>query len=274
MAESRAGLPGGAVLPVAVVQLGVEDGEPERNLEHALSLMDASPGAALYLLPELWTTGYAHATWAQAADRATPRIVPELASACDRLGAYIGGSMVTRNERGNLVNRFWLFSPTDSAPVVYDKAHLFAPMEEHRYLEAGGCRVRTPVRGFTAALSVCFDLRFPEQYRLDAVAGAQLFLVVAEWPAQRAETMTLLARARAAENQAFLVLCNRVGTGGDGTRFGGGSLVVSPGGQVLVEGGETEQVLRTDLDIRAVHQARSSLTVLECRRPGIDFPAD
>lgn len=261
-------------LTVAAIQLAVVDGEPEHNLEQALRLLHASPGADLYLLPELWTTGYDHGSWADTADRVTPRIAHELARVSQDVGARIGGSMVTRNERGHLVNRFWLFGPDGGPPVLYDKAHLFAPMEEDRYLEAGTCRIRTAVGGFTGALSICFDLRFPEQYRLDAVEGADLFLVVAEWPAARAEVMRLLARARAAENQAFLALTNRAGTGRDGTQFGGRSLIVAPTGQLLAEGGGAEEVLRAELNVEAVRNARSALVVLAGRRPGVDYPAD
>jgi predicted amidohydrolase len=261
-------------LSVAIVQLGVIDGEPAANLERVLELVHANAGAGLYLLPELWTTGYDHASWSHAADDSTPHIVKELGRASARLKAWVGGSMVSRNDAGELVNRFWLFGPEPTAPVIYDKAHLFAPMQEDRYLAAGELRTRSDVGGFTGALSVCFDLRFPEQYRLDAVAGADLFLVVAEWPAARASTMRLLARARAAENQAFLVLSNRAGTGRDGTHFGGGSLIVAPSGDVLAEAGGAEQVIRADLDPGLPRAARASLAVLTARRPGVDYPSD
>jgi predicted amidohydrolase len=258
-------------LSLAIVQLEIADGDPAANLDRAVGRLRASPGCGLYLLPELWTTGYAHASWADAADRATPLVLDRLRSLSRELGAWIGGSMVSRNQAGRLVNRFWLCGPREGEPVAYDKAHLFPPMAEDTYLEAGRNRVRVEVGPFTAALSVCFDLRFPEQYRLDAVAGADLFLVVAEWPAARAETMRLLARARAAENQAYLVLCNRVGTGSDGTHFEGGSLVITPTGQVMAEGGMGEETLTAAIEAGAVRAARSTIEVLRVRRPGVDY---
>jgi predicted amidohydrolase len=192
-----------------------------------------------------------------------------MARLAEEVGAWIGGSMVSRNAAGRLVNRFWLFGPKRDT-IIYDKAHLFAPMQEDRYLVAGDCRVRTQVGDFQAALSICFDLRFPEQYRLDAVSGADLFLVVAEWPAARSEAMRLFARARAAESQAFLALCNRAGTGHDGTVFGARSIVTAPTRAVLAEGGDTEQVVHVMLDREHVRLARSTLEVLGARRSGVD----
>jgi omega-amidase len=257
-------------LSIAIIQLDLLDGAPSENLKRVLGLLRSNPGVGLYLLPELWTTGYAHESWASTADNVTPHIVTKLQRAALDLQAWIGGSMISRNATAQLVNRFWLLPPDGGPPLVYDKAHLFAPMLEDRYLVAGARRERVTVGPFNAALSICFDLRFPEQYRLDAVAGADLFLVVSEWPAARADALRLFARARAAENQGFLALCNRAGTGADGTRFGGGSAVISPAGEVLAEAGDREQVLRVELDSAQARAARSALEVLGARRPGVD----
>jgi len=163
-----------------------------------------------------------------------------------------------------------LFGP-GRAPVTYDKGHLFAPMLEDRYLAAGPVRVRATVGEWTAALSVCFDLRFPELYRLDALAGAELFLVPSEWPAERADAMRLFARARAAENQAYLVLCNRTGTAADGTVFGGGSLIVAPDGEIQVAAPAGEQVLAATLDRSVIASLRKDQPLLAQRRPGLDW---
>jgi predicted amidohydrolase len=256
-------------LSLAIVQLDLVDGAPDRNLDRALELIYRNPGATLYLLPELWTTGYVHGSWSASAGTDTPRILTQLQRTADQSRVGIGGSMISRNAEGALVNRFWLVQP-DREPVSYDKAHLFAPMQEDSYLAPGDRRVRAKVGPFQAALSICFDLRFPEQYRLDAVDGTDLFLVVAEWPAARAEALRLFARSRAAENQAYLALCNRVGAGADGTRFGGGSAVIAPNGDVLAEAGDQETVLRFDLDRSRVQAARSALEVLGVRRAGVD----
>lgn len=264
-------------LRVALLQLAVEDGAPARNAARAFDLLRGAPDADLYLLPELWTTGYAHASWPAAADESTPKVAAELQRIADERGAVLGGSMIARRDDGALVNRFWLFAPNglpdagaDAEPVWYDKAHLFAPMGEPEHLAAGDRRVRADVAGADVALSVCFDLRFPEMYRHDAADGAALFLVVSAWPHPRAETLRLLARARAVENQAALVLCNRAGSGADGTAFCGGSCVIAPDGSVVADAGEEETVLIAEVDVAAVSRLRQRFPVLTARAPAVD----
>jgi len=260
-------------LRVALVQLTVHDGEPATNLERATASIRAAAPADLYVLPELWTTGYAHGTWARVADRETPAIVEALAALAAERGAFIAGSMVSRDERGALVNRLWLVPPTGAAPVHYDKGHLFAPMGEPRHLSPGSRRVVAPLGGWRAGLSICFDLRFPEMYRADALDGAELFLIVSAWPAARAEAQRVLARARAIENQAFVVLCNRVGTAADGTRFDGGSIIVAPDGSIAADAGDIEGVARATLDAAAIRALRRQMPLLELRREGLDWAA-
>src|SRR5690606_41343263 len=148
----------------------------------------------------------------------------------------------------------------------YDKGHLFAPMGEARHLSPGSRRVVAPLAGWRAGLSICFDLRFPEMYRADALDGAELFLVVSAWPAVRAEAQRVLARARAIENQAFVVLCNRVGTAADGTRFDGGSVVVAPDGKIVADAGDAEGVTHATLDAEMIRAVRRQMPLLEIRR--------
>ena len=263
------------VLRVALVQLAVVDGDPAANLARAVALVDAAPAADLYLLPELFTTGYAHDVWAAAARGATPGAVDALARLAERRGAWVGGSMIAATEGGGLANRMYLLGP-EGGRTAYDKAHLFPPMGEPERLTAGGRRAQACVgRGTAAArtsLSVCFDLRFPEQYRRDAADGATLFACVAEWPHARGDVLRLLARARAVENQAWLALCNRAGPAADGTVFAGGSCVISPDGVVVVDAGETpDAVVVAEVDVAASLRARAAFPVLPLRRPGVDW---
>ncbi len=273
---------GSAALRVALVQLAVADGDPADNLARAGALVRGAPPADLYLLPELFTTGYAHDAWARVAREDTPGAVDALRRLADERGAWVGGSMIAEADGGGLANRFFLAAPGDAgrgAPLVrYDKAHLFPPMGEPGRLTGGTERVRACVgRGAgaaDAALSICFDLRFPEQYRLDAVSGATLFACVAEWPHPRGETLRLLARARAAENQAWLALCNRVGPAADGTVFCGGSCVIAPDGTVVADAGEAvDAVVVAEVDVGAAHGARAAFAVLPLRVPGVDDEA-
>lgn len=261
----------GEDLRVALVQVEVEDGRRKDNLERGVALVRDAAFADLFLLPELWTTGYAHDCWEQVADDFTPGAVDILGDLATEKGSWIGGSMISRNRHGRLVNRFWLVPPDGGPLVHYDKGHLFGPMGEEERLQAGDRRVRVGIGPWTGALSLCYDLRFPEMYRLDAVSGAELYLVPAEWPAERKDTLDLLSRARAAENQAYLALCNRTGRADDGTVFGGGSMVVDPEGSVLGRAGSEEDLVAFDIDLSRVRRARRSIPVLDRRRGGLDW---
>ena len=108
-------------------------------------------------------------------------------------------------------------------------------------------------------------------YRRDAVDGADLFVVVAEWPHPRCEVLQTLVRARAVENQAFLALSNRVGVSHDGTRFCGGSVVVGPDGRLAVDAGHEEGVCVGEVEHSLVTRARAELPVLDQRVAGLDW---
>lgn len=262
----------GAQARVGLVQMNIEDGSPEKNLARALDMLASAPPADLYLLPELWTTGYAQAVWDDAADHHTPVAVERLASEAVVREAWIGGSLVSRRSDGKLTNRFWLQAPDGNVAATYDKVHLFALMGEPRRMAEGDRRVRVGMGAWIASLSLCYDLRFPEMYRRDAIDGAELFLVVSEWPAERRGVLELLARARAAENQACLALCNRTGTAADGTVFGGGSILADPAGDIVCRGGEGEEVVLGTLELNPVRAARRAIPVLEEDR-GDETPA-
>lgn len=263
-------VPAPGALTVAAVQMCVTDGRPDQNLERAIAAMDSATGVDLFVLPELWSSGYVHECWAAIADADSPRLVEALGRYCRDRGSFVAGSMVERHAEGGLVNRFRLVGPQGTCLAAYDKAHLFPPMHEDRFLAGGRERVRCTQAGWTVSPSICFDLRFPEMYRLEALAGADLFLVVSAWPRERAAIQRTLAGARAIENQAFLVLCNRTGRGTDGTEFGGGSLVIAPDGAIVAEAGDTECVLRARLDPAAL-DVRRRLDLLGARVRGVDW---
>jgi omega-amidase len=263
---------------IALVQMAVTDGNVQVNLERAEAFVrDAASGERpdIILLPEMWTTGYAHDSWAGAADRETPLVMERLSALAQELKVSIGGSMVTRREDGALTNRFTIVSSDGSIVGAYDKSHLFSPLREKEFLAPGKNRVHATVGSeerVSAAMSICYDLRFPGMYRASAYEGVPLFLVVSAWPEPRCVALRTLARARAVENQAFLALCNRVGPSSDGTQFCGGSMVVSPTGELLLDLGTTEGVGVTTVRLQESAAARAALRVLEDEVDEIDFP--
>jgi omega-amidase len=138
---------------------------------------------------------------------------------------------------------------------------------EHRHLISGDHVTLCPTSWGPVGLAICYDLRFPELFRVMALAGADLFLVPVQLPVPRLDAWLTLARARAVENALFVAVCNRVGSEGEVT-FAGQSLVVDPLGRVLVEGDDQERLLIARANLREIHKARRYLAIYEDRRPG------
>jgi predicted amidohydrolase len=230
---------------------------------HAAQAQDA--GADLLLLPELWFHGYdleRAGTWA------TPLGAggfAEMAALARRHGLYVAGSELERHD-GGVSNTAVLYDPQGSLLGTYRKIHLFRLMDEPRYLVPGDRAVLCPTPWGPVGLSICYDLRFPELFRTMALAGAVLFLVPAQWPVRRIHAWSLLARARAVENELFVATCNRVGTDGDVT-FPGRSAVIDPWGNVLVQGDDEEALLVAQAELKEIRKARRYLTVYEDRSP-------
>jgi predicted amidohydrolase len=132
-------------------------------------------------------------------------------------------------------------------------------------LTAGTDIVTADLDGTTVALATCYDLRFPELFRAFVDRGAELFLVPAAWPTPRIAHWSLLARARAVEDQAFVIALNGCGDQG-AARLGGRSVLVDPWGVARAEAGEDEQVLTADLDLAEVAKVRADFPVLPDRR--------
>ena len=218
-----------APLTVGLVQLAVVDGEPARNVERAASLIASAPAADLYLLPELWTTGYAHATWRAVARGHTPEAVDAMRAMAAARGAWVGGSLITETDDGALANRLLARRPgqrgdgllRQGAPVRADGAslqHLVGGDARACARASAAARRRSTRR--SASASTCASRSSTAATPPTARSCSRC---VAEWPDPRGDALRLFARARAAENQAYLALCNRVGPAADGTRFCGGS---------------------------------------------------
>lgn len=255
-------------MKVALIQMDIALAMPELNRERAAGLIRqaAADGAQLILLPEMWTTGYCLPDLAGGyADRAGEPTGELLSGLAKETGAFIAGS-VADERRGRVYNRAEVYGPAGERVAAYDKAHLVPMMQEERYLTPGDRLALGDLNGTKAGLAICYDLRFPELFRSLTLAGVELFLIPAEWPAQRLHHWRTLAMARAIENQAYVLACNRVGSD-DANRFPGHSLVIDPFGEVLAEGGEGEEILLAEIDLAQVAAVRERIPALRDRRP-------
>ena len=222
----------------------------------------AREGAQAALLPELWTTGYSLDRFAELAEDCGPMTLEFLRGEAKRLNmAIVGGSFPAARD-GGVYSTCYVVGPDGEVLSEYSKEHLFPLLREPEYLRPGkpGRVAKTPLGNW--ATLICFDIRYPESARQLAYRDARVLWVPAEWPAKRLEHWRTLLRARAIENQLFVVAANRCGTG-DNTQWGGHSTVIDPWGEILAEAGDEEAVLVADLEMAKVDEVRSRIPCFE-----------
>ncbi|MCQ4083193.1 carbon-nitrogen family hydrolase [Streptomyces sp. RB6PN25] len=259
----------------SLLQIDVKPDEPvETRRERVAGLVRAQDGADLVVLPELWPMGAfafdAFASHAEPADGPTARA---MGAAARDAGVWLhAGSIVERATDGTLYNTSLLFSPDGELNRTYRKIHRFGfDKGEATLMGAGREIVTAPVVDTVIGLATCYDLRFPEQFRLLVDAGAQLLVVPAGWPARRRAHWSLLARARAVESQAYVLACGTAGTHA-GVEQAGHSVVVDPWGEVVAEAGAGEETLTVELDPAKVAKTRAEFPVLRDRVLGLPTP--
>jgi predicted amidohydrolase len=251
---------------VAAIQMQVVSGEPKENMVRVEPMLNeaARNGAQAVLLPELWTTGYCVDRWEELASRCGAETLEFLRGTAKRLNITIaGGSFIERREDG-VYNSSYLIGPDGGVLGSYSKEHLFPLLGEPEYLRPGvPGKVTRTAHGPWSTL-ICFDIRFPESSRQLAYGGTQVLWVPAEWPAVRLEHWRTLLRARAIENQLFVVAANRTGEG-DNNRWAGHSMIIDPWGNILAEADEQECVVMAELDMGLVDEVRGRIPCFEVR---------
>lgn len=267
----------------SLLQIAVEPDESvEDRRERAAALVRAESDADLVVLPELWTAGaFAYSAWSDAAEPVDGPTAGAMAAAARDAGVWLhAGSIVERapagsdplEGEGRLYNTSLLFDPSGTLRHTYRKIHRFGFDAGEAVAMGAGQRIvaaDTPLG--TLGLATCYDLRFPEQFRLLVDAGAEVLVVPAGWPAGRREHWRLLVRARAVECQAYVLACCDAGENG-GVEQAGHSMVVDPWGEVLAEAGAGEEVLRVEVDPTRVARVRADFPVLRDRVLGLPEP--
>ncbi len=262
-------------ITVSVAQIDVAQSDCESNLGkgEALIAEAARRGSDLVCFPEMWTTG---SNWAD-----NERMARDHEAVIDRVAAlargnriWVSGSMPALGPKGGVSNTHILFDAGGEKAGVYRKSHLFTMLHEDEHVEAGDslCMVEAPWG--PTALTVCYDIRFPELFRSYALMGAKITLSPMAFPYPRLPHWKVLVRARAIENQMFMVGANQVGDEDFGTNgavtYFGDSVIVDPWGEPVAEAGETgEALLTATIDLALVDTVRSGMRVLEDRRPDL-----
>lgn len=245
-------------LEVGLVQAELAWQDPETNRRRLAAMMDAQPGCDLYVIPETFTTGFLGDAGLDAETMDGPSIAWLREQARSR-GAAIAGSLVIADSQGRRFNRM-VFMPPDAEPVCYDKRHRFSFGGEDERYTAGDGPVVAEWRGWRFDLQVCYDLRFPVWCRNSRDFDVQIF--VANWPAPRADHWRSLLKARAIENQAYVIGVNCCGRDGNGVNYAGDTVLRGPDGRRIVELGAAEESARVSMSLSQLRDFREALPFL------------
>ncbi len=256
-------------MKIACIQMDIAFGEPNVNFEHVEAYLKeaAANGAETIVLPEMWNTGYALTELEELAD-GTGRTLTFLQGFAKEHGVNIvGGSVSTKKQEG-FYNTMYVVDKTGKLLSEYDKAHRFGLMDEHIHLEEGEGLGTFELAGTTCGGVICYDIRFPEWIRAQALNGAKVIFVPAEWPEARIDHWKVLLQARAIENQCFIVAVNRVGSDPK-NEFGGHSMVIAPWGEIRLDMAKQEGIGYTDIDLTEVENVRQRIPVFADRRENL-----
>lgn len=244
-------------MKVTVLQKNIIWADPQSNVIRADEAIDNNPGSDLYILPEMFSTGFCTQPEgiAESADSETLSWMKTKAAQID---AAIAGSIAV-HEDGKYYNRFYFVKP-DGTVATYDKKHLFTFGGEDKHFTAGTERVIVTYMGVRILLEICYDLRFPiwARNRKDY----DMIIYVASWPTPRVEAWKALLTARAIENQCYVAGVNRVGSD-PSNEYSGGTRIVDPYGKIMAEcEDEKEMEVTADVDMEVLDAFRKKFPVL------------
>jgi omega-amidase len=256
-------------LTISLAQIDIALADPEANLKKAdlWTAEAARRGSEVVVFPEMWTTGF---EWPKLRQLSTQSeaVVAEVAALARKHQVWLNGSLLAVDETGQPANTSIFFDPTGQVAGLYRKVHLFGLMDEDRYLAAGQRLTTVETPWGQSGLAICYDLRFPELFRTYALQGVTIVYLPAEWPHPRLAHWQTLLRARAIENQMYMVGVNRVGRD-SASEFFGHSAIIDPWGNAVMEGGESELLLTATIETDVVTEVRRKITVFKDRRPGL-----
>lgn len=244
-------------MKITILQRDIEWANPSVNINRADEAIDRNPGSDIYVLPEMFSTGFCTNPEgiAESDNSETLQWLKRKAAAID---AAIAGSVAVTKD-GKFYNRFYFVKP-DGSVTHYDKKHLFTYGGEHKRFTAGNERVVVEFRGVRILLEICYDLRFPVWARNRG--DYDMILYVASWPTPRVSAWSALLVARAIENQCYVAGVNRVGND-PACQYCGGSVVIDPYGKTIAACADNLECEATaTIDIEALEAFRAKFPVL------------
>lgn len=249
-------------MKVVICQHDITWENKQANHLHVSNLLRqaAPPRNSLVVLPEMFATGFSMQLGVTL-DSSSCDTQNFLGMLAKELGVYIAGGLVGQGQTSLGRNECVVFNPQGEEIAKYCKQQPFTLSGEHLCHEAGETACLFDWSGFRVAPFICYDLRFPELFRRAVAMGANLFLVIASWPMQRIKHWDILLRARAIENQAYVVGVNRCGKD-PSFEYVGHSQIIAPNGEIILRLGASEIVAAVPLALTEILSYREQLPFL------------
>ena len=251
-------------MKVFILQTDIAWADPQANILRAEKLLEEhSPEeGTLIVLPEMWATGFAVNPIGIAEEESSSSALAWMKrTACER-GCAVSGSLAVCVEDGSYRNRHYFVTPTSTH--FYDKRHLFAHGHEDDFITPGREAVIVEWQGWRLLLLTCYDLRFPVFSRFGRAGEYDAIILVANWPSKRQHAWSILTRARAIENQCYVMAANRIGNDPQ-CLYTGGSAIINPLGEIICEAHDETTIISTDLKHDELEAMRKRFRVLDDR---------
>jgi omega-amidase len=237
------------------------------NYAKVEKLLDSAdiPPDSLIVLPEMFATGFSMNV--AAIHESDPSLTAEfLARIARHHQSYLIAGLVSRSPSGSGRNDAAVYSPSGKLLARYCKMHPFPLAGETDHYEPGAEITPFACGPFTVAPFICYDLRFPEIFRLAVLQNVHIFTVIANWPLKREQHWITLLRARAIENQACVIGINRCGTDPNFS-YSGRSLIIDPHGDILADAGNIETIISAEVNLHSILSWRKDFPALKDMRP-------
>lgn len=250
-------------MKISLAQIDIIWEDKEKNKEKCLGFIKKAKDdqAKMVIFPEMTLTGFSMNVDALAeVNNETVKWFEEKAK---EFGIYIGFGYIEKASKKGL-NNFSIVSPAGIEMSKYTKIHPFSFGNEPDFYEAGNNVIITEIEGVKLATFICYDLRFPEIFQV-ASHQAQVIIVIANWPEARKEHWITLLKARAIENQCYIIGVNRFGES-NGLKYSGDSMVIDPLGSVVAKCPNDECILSSELDLNLVESVRNNFKLKEDRK--------
>jgi predicted amidohydrolase len=254
---------------IAGIQMDLHTGYVEENLKRATKLVEQTTRFLpnFLVFPEMFATGFAFNEFKLFAEKYRESFDAFFRKCAAQTSAYVIGGSIPEAESGKLYNTCFIYSPEGEKIARYRKVHPFPLTGEDQFFEHGKELLVLPTPYGKISVAICYDLRFPELIRAKTLKGAEILFVPSQFPKPRDDHWEIVLRARAIENQIFVVGINRIG--GQTLKHFGKSMVINPNGKIIQRLGEKEGILKAEIDTAEITQARNFIPHLKHRKPHV-----